>query len=102
LLGFVLIGVAVTAVPGARAFAQDTTTADDEPAFTGMDEAVNETLAADAGRPSREPYIDTESWGELWNLLLLAAGAISGFLVGRHWDQLWGRRSPSKDESPEP
>jgi cobalt/nickel transport system permease protein len=62
-----------------------------EPArFAGMDEAVNEKLAEAAGRPARAPYIDTESMGDLWNLLLLSAGGICGFVVGRWWHLLWG------------
>ena len=60
--------------------------------FAGMDEAVNEKLAEAAGRPARAPYIDTESMGDLWNLLLLSAGGICGFIVGRWWHLLWGSR----------
>ena len=60
--------------------------------FTGMDEAVNEKLAEAAGRPARAPYIDTESKGDLWNLLMLSAGGLCGFVVGRWWHLLWGNR----------
>ena len=60
--------------------------------FMGLDEAVNEKLAEAAGRPAREPYIDTESMGDLWNLLLLSAGGVCGFVVGRWWHLLWGNR----------
>jgi cobalt/nickel transport system permease protein len=62
------------------------------PAFSGMDEAVNERLAEAAGRPAREPFINTEAMGDLWNLLLLSAGGICGFVIGRYWHLLWGRR----------
>ena len=62
------------------------------PAFTGMDEAVNERLANAAGRPAREPFINTEAMGDLWNFLLLSAGGICGFVFGRYWHLLWGRR----------
>jgi cobalt/nickel transport system permease protein len=76
----------------------------EESTFAGMDEAVNERLAADAGRPPRDPFIDTESMGDLWNLLLLAAGGGCGFVVGRWWHLLWGRRSgkpgPASEASP--
>jgi cobalt/nickel transport system permease protein len=61
-------------------------------AFSGMDEAVNERLAEAAGRPAREPFINTEAMGDLWNLLLLSAGGICGFVFGRYWHLLWGRR----------
>ena len=61
-----------------------------------VDESVNETLAEEAGLPSRDPLIDTEAWGELWNLLLLVGGGACGFVVGRYWDQLWGGRSGAR------
>lgn len=68
-----------------------------QPGVAGMDEAVNERLAEEAGLPSRNPYIDLESMGELWNLVLLLAGGICGFLLGRHWDQIWGRPDKRRD-----
>lgn len=78
----------------ASTFAQD----EERPPFSGLDESVNEALASEAGVPSRDPLIDTESWGELWNLLLLGAGGICGFIIGRRWDQLWGRVKHSRDD----
>ena len=66
--------------------------------FAGMDEVVNERLAEAAGRAARDPYINTEAMGDLWNLLLLSAGGICGFVIGRWWDLLWGKpRLPSSD-----
>jgi len=53
--------------------------------FTGMDEAVNEKLAEDAGLKPKDPLIDTESMGDLWNALLLIAGGVCGFVLGRWW-----------------
>lgn len=53
--------------------------------FTGMDESVNEKLAEDAGLEPKDPIIDTESMGDLWNGLLLLAGGICGFILGRWW-----------------
>ena len=61
------------------------------PQFPGMDQAVNVGLAEQAGVHARKPYIDVESLGDLWNLILLSGGAISGFIVGRYWNQIWGR-----------
>lgn len=58
--------------------------------YAGMDEAVNEKLAEAAGRPAREPYIQTEEMGDLWNLLLLSAGGICGFVIGRWWHLIFG------------
>jgi len=63
--------------------------------YAGMDEAVNEQLAEAAGRPARDPYINTEEMGDLWNLLLLSAGGICGFIVGRWWHLIWGKRKKS-------
>lgn len=60
--------------------------------MAGMDEVVNERLAEAAGVPPRDPYIDTESKGDLWNMLLLLAGGICGFILGRCWHLLWGKR----------
>jgi cobalt/nickel transport system permease protein len=70
----------------------ESTPAEEATSFMGMDEAVNEKLAEAAGRPARDPYINTEAMGDLWNLLLLAAGGVCGFVVGRWWHILWGDR----------
>lgn len=67
------------------------------PSFAGMDEAVNEHLAEAAGLPARDPYIDTEGLGDLWNLLLLGAGGVCGFVIGRGWHVLYGRAPESSD-----
>lgn len=60
--------------------------------FSGMDEAVNEKMAEAAGRPPRDPFIDTESMGDVWNMLLLSAGGVCGFIVGRWWHLIWGKK----------
>ena len=60
--------------------------------FAGMDETVNEKFAEAAGLSVRDPYINTEEMGDLWNLLLLSAGAVCGFILGRWWHLLWGDR----------
>jgi cobalt/nickel transport system permease protein len=66
--------------------------------FSGMDEKVNDAMAEKAGRTPRQPYLNTESMGDLWNLLLLSAGGICGFILGRNWHLLWGKpRWPCKD-----
>ena len=53
--------------------------------FSGMDEAINEKMAEDAGIKPKDPLIDTESMGDLWNAILLVAGGICGFVLGRWW-----------------
>jgi hypothetical protein len=30
--------------------------------------------------------------GDLWNLLLLSAGGVCGFIVGKYGHLLWGRK----------
>jgi len=65
--------------------------------MAGMDEVVNERLAEAAGVPPRDPYIDTESKGDLWNMLLLLVGAICGFILGRWWHLLWGSRKRAQN-----
>jgi cobalt/nickel transport system permease protein len=60
--------------------------------FSGMDETVNEKMAQNAGRAARDPYIGTEKMGDLWNLLLLSAGGVCGFIIGKYGHLLWGRR----------
>jgi hypothetical protein len=59
--------------------------------FPGMDQSVNVDLANKAGIPAGKPYLNVEEWGDLWNLMLLLAGGISGFVIGRYWDQIWGK-----------
>ncbi len=56
----------------------------------GMDEAVNEKLAEEAGKAARSPFIDTESMGDVWNALLLLAGGGCGFVIGRGWHIMFG------------
>ncbi len=49
--------------------------------WPGVDETVIEQIAADAGRPPREPYINTDQ-GDLLLFLFLASGAVGGFVAG--------------------
>ena len=98
LAGLLCFGGSIAQAAGdGRASAAEGLRADNKPGvedalFTGMDEAVNEKLAEAAGQPARDPYINTEAMGDLWNMMLLAAGGICGFVVGRWWHLLWGKR----------
>jgi len=78
-------------VPAAAGLRSGNGQAVEEAAFMGMDEAVNEKLAEAAGQPARDPYINTEAMGDLWNMMLLGAGGFCGFVVGRWWHLLWGK-----------
>ncbi len=60
--------------------------------FSGMDEAVNEKLAEEAGLTPKDPLINTESMGDLWNALLLLAGGVCGFIIGRWWNFIKARK----------
>jgi len=50
-------------------------------AWEGVDKTVVEKVAAEAGHPPREPYLNTDQ-GDLLLFLFLLAGAIGGFIVG--------------------
>jgi cobalt/nickel transport system permease protein len=64
--------------------------------FSGMDEAVNEKLAEDAGLEPKAPLINTGSWGDLWNAILLLAGGVCGFIIGRWWYLISKQRESNK------
>lgn len=51
------------------------------PEWSGVDEKVVEKFAQEAGRPAREPLIDTDR-GDLLLFVFLVAGAAGGFLAG--------------------
>ena len=77
-----LLGAGLAAAAGAKnpeprpEVASPPVAADKAAKFTGMDEAVNERLSTAAGLPAREPFINLEQWGDVWNAALLLAGAI--------------------------
>ena len=88
--------------PSAPVFAEETSTRtatlQEEPGesheegMAGMDEAVNEKLAEDAGKAPRDPYINLEALGDVWNTVMLLGGAICGFIIGRWWHILFDRK----------
>ncbi len=62
--------------------------------WAGVDEKVVERFAREAGRPAREPLIDTDR-GDLLLFVFLLAGAAGGFLAGYCYRALFppvGRR----------
>ena len=54
---------------------------DKEAKWEGVDKTVIEKYAEAAGRPPREPYINTDQ-GDLLLFCFLVAGAIAGFIAG--------------------
>ena len=55
--------------------------------WTGVDERVVEKIAADHGRPAKEPLINTDQ-GDLLLFVFLGAGALGGFAAGYYWHKL--------------
>jgi cobalt/nickel transport system permease protein len=49
--------------------------------WNGVDKTVVEKFAHEAGRPPREPLINTDR-GDLLLFVFLAAGAVGGFVAG--------------------
>ena len=69
--------------------------------WRGVDETVVEKVAADAGRPAREPLINTDQ-GDLLLFLFLLAGALGGFIMGYTFRSLFPpRKSPQVQEGNE-
>jgi cobalt/nickel transport system permease protein len=102
-----LASVAPPWVPSAVAQEPAETQVTEEPAaedegFLGMDEAVNEAVAEAAGAPARDPFIDLESLGDVWNTVLLGAGGICGFVIGRWWHLLFGAKGRDDEDEEEP
>jgi ABC-type cobalt transport system substrate-binding protein len=63
--------------------------------WSGVDEVVIEHAAKKAGRPAREPFINTDQ-GDLLLFLFLVAGAVGGFVAGYAYRSL--AKSPSDGE----
>jgi len=59
--------------------------------WTGVDETVVEKYAAEAGRPAREPLINTDQ-GDLLLFVFALAGAAGGFVAGYCFRDLFGPR----------
>lgn len=78
---------AVAAAPTAHTPAEEAKPA----GFAGMDEVINEATAEAGGSAPRDPFINTEAMGDLWNTLLLLGGGLAGFILGRNWHRLFGK-----------
>jgi hypothetical protein len=65
--------------------------------WEGVDKTVVEKVAAEAGHPAREPYINTDQ-GDLLLFLFLLAGAIGGFIMGYGFRALFPPRKSKSDQ----
>jgi ABC-type cobalt transport system substrate-binding protein len=59
--------------------------------WAGVDETVIEKFAEKAGRPAREPFINTDQ-GDLILFVFLLAGAVGGFAAGYWFRVLFPQR----------
>ncbi len=65
----------------ALAFGFFSVTSSSQEEWAGVDEAVVEKIAVEAGRPPKDPLINTDK-GDLLLFVFLCAGAIGGFSGG--------------------
>ncbi len=66
--------------------------------WSGVDETVIERVAEKAGRPAREPFINTDQ-GDLLLLVFLVAGIFGGFIGGYYFRALFPpKRSTGEEE----
>jgi cobalt/nickel transport protein len=56
--------------------------------WPGVDDAVVKKFAEDAGRPSREPYLNFGE-GDIQLFFFLIAGAVGGFVAGYYYRDLF-------------
>jgi cobalt/nickel transport protein len=60
--------------------------------WAGVDETVIEHIAEQAGRPARDPLINTDQ-GDIVLLVFLMAGVAGGFVAGYQYRRLFGEKS---------
>ena len=68
----------------------------EEKAWEGVDKTVVAKVATEAGRPPRDPYINTDH-GDLLLFLFLLAGAVAGFIGGYLFRGLFPPRTGAGD-----
>ncbi len=56
--------------------------------WAGIDEGVVEKFAEEAGRPARDPFINTDK-GDLLLFVFLVGGAAGGFVGGYYFRELF-------------
>jgi ABC-type cobalt transport system substrate-binding protein len=65
--------------------------------WSGVDETVIEKFAEKAGRPAREPFINTDR-GDLLLFVFLLAGAVGGFAAGYWFRVLFPPKQRTKEK----
>jgi len=68
--------------------------------WSGVDKAVVEKFAKEAGRPPSEPLLNTER-GDILLFLFLVAGAVGGFIGGFYFRQLFPPRQGANVREPD-
>jgi ABC-type cobalt transport system substrate-binding protein len=59
--------------------------------WSGVDEAVVQKFAENAGRPAREPYLNFGE-GDIQLFFFLIAGVVGGFVAGYYYRDLFAPR----------
>lgn len=80
-----LLIIAFAILSSATVYSQQ---AEPEKKWPGVDEVVVGKFAAEAGRPARTPYINTDQ-GDLLLFVFLGAGFLSGFTMGYFYKELF-------------
>jgi cobalt/nickel transport protein len=60
--------------------------------WSGVDETVIEHIAEQAGRPARDPLVNTDQ-GDILLFVFLVAGVAGGFVAGYQYRRLFGEKS---------
>jgi cobalt/nickel transport protein len=60
--------------------------------WSGVDETVIEHFAEQAGRPARDPLINTDQ-GDILLFVFLVAGAAGGFVAGYQYRRLFAEKN---------
>jgi cobalt/nickel transport protein len=72
--------------------------ADADRKWPGVDEAVVQKFAENAGRPAREPLLNLGE-GDIQLFFFLIAGAVGGFVAGYYYRDLFAPR-PNRAKNP--
>jgi cobalt/nickel transport system permease protein len=67
------------------------------PTYSALDD-LTDGMAAKAGTPTKDPLINLEKYHDIWSSLMMFAGLVVGFIIGRRWDMLFGKPVPKAPE----